>query len=78
MVPVSDDWTARHFSQSNPKGSGQGDVASLLRRVAATLDDLGDVQVQDIVFHCEVTDGEDDLRVTVYYDAAPRRRAQVR
>ena len=67
-------WTALHFSQSNPEGSGQGDVAALLRRVADTIDGLGDVQVQDITFHTAVTDGEDDLTMTVYYHQEPRRR----
>lgn len=67
-------WTIFHFSQSNPTGPGQGDVAALLRRVADSIDALGDVTVQDLVFHSEVTDGEDDLCVTVYYDDSPRRR----
>ncbi len=46
------------FSQSNPSGPGQGDVGALLRRVAVTLDELGDVQVGDITFSSAVTDGE--------------------
>ena len=64
----------RHFSQSNPTGDGQGDVARLLRRVADTLDELGDVDVQDVAFHTEVTESEDDLTMTVYYNQQPRRR----
>jgi hypothetical protein len=67
-------WTVLHFSQSNPSGTGQGDVAALLRRVADTIDSFGDIQVQDITFHSEVDDGEDDLTMTVYYHAEPRRR----
>ncbi|MGW4522744.1 hypothetical protein [Amycolatopsis sp. NPDC004378] len=67
-------WTVEHFSQSNPAGPGQGDVAALLRRVADTLDELGDVQVQDITFASAATEGEDDLTMTVYYDRRPRRR----
>jgi hypothetical protein len=67
-------WTIWHLSQSNPDGDGQGDVAALLRRVADTLDELGDVHVQDITFHSEVTDGEDDLSMTVYYHEEARRR----
>jgi hypothetical protein len=39
-----------------------------------TLDELGDVQVEDIAFHSEVTDGEDDLSMTVYYHEEQRRR----
>jgi hypothetical protein len=71
---VPGEWTILNFSQSNPSGDGQGDVAAVLRRVADTLDGLGDVQVQDITFHSNVADGEDDLRVTVYYHRTPRRR----
>lgn len=67
-------WTISHFSQSNPQGEGQGDVAALLRRVAATLDGLGDVDVQDIAFHTEVTEVEDHLTMTVYYNQQRRRR----
>jgi hypothetical protein len=66
--------TVEHFSQSNPAGPGQGDVAALLRRVAGTLDELGDVQVQDITFAGEVTAGEDNLTMTVYFHREPRRR----
>jgi hypothetical protein len=49
------------FAQSNPSGPGQGDVAALLRRVADSLDALGEVQVQDITFTSMVTGEEDDL-----------------
>jgi hypothetical protein len=69
-----DEWTVNHFSQSNPQGPGQGDVPALLRRVADTIESLGDVQVQDITFHSEPTGEEDDLRLTVYYSREPRRR----
>jgi len=69
-----DEWSVFHFSQSNPPGEGQGDVAALLRRVADEIDSLGDVQVQDITFSSEPTDCEDDLTVTVYYHREPRRR----
>jgi hypothetical protein len=68
------DWTISHFSQSNPAGEGQGDVAALLRRVADSIDSLGDVQIQDITFTSEPTGGEDDLTVTVYFHSEPRRR----
>jgi hypothetical protein len=62
-----DKWTIFHFSQSNPDGEGQGDVAALLRRVADSLDALGDVIVEDITFSSEPTGDERDLTVTVYY-----------
>jgi len=73
-MDAGDDWTINHFSQSNPSGAGQGDVAALLRRVADSLDDCGDVQVADITFASSVTDGEDDLTLTVYFDKQSRRR----
>lgn len=74
MNDIDASWTVLHFSQSNPAGEGQGEVAALLRRVADRLDDLGDVQVQDVTFSSEVTAGEDDLTMTVYYNREPRRR----
>jgi hypothetical protein len=74
MTDPRDQWSAFHFSRSNPEGPGQGDVAALLRGVADTLEDLGDVQVHDITFSSEVTGGEDDLAITVYYTREPRRR----
>lgn len=67
-------WTVLHFSQSNPDGDGQGDVGALLRRVADTIDSLSDIQVEDITFQSQVTDAEDDLTMTVYYQPSPRRR----
>lgn len=53
------DWTILHFSQCNPEGPGQGSVPDLLRRVANTIESLGDIDVQDITFSSEVTAGED-------------------
>jgi hypothetical protein len=67
-------WTILHFSQSNPAGPGRGDVPALLRRVADTVEALGDIAVQDITFASEVTEGEDDVTMTVYYHQEPRRR----
>jgi hypothetical protein len=72
---MTEKWTISHFSQSNPSGEGQGDVGALLRRVADSLDELGDVTVQDITFHAEPTGDEDDLTMTVYYHPKRRRRA---
>lgn len=69
-----DEWTINHFSQSNPKGKGQGDVPALLRRVADTIESHGDIWVHDITFHSEVTGGEEDLTMTVYYGREPRPR----
>jgi len=62
-----DEWTAFHFSQSNPRGEGQGDVAALLRRVADSLAELGDVTVLDVTFHDEATAEGNWPSMTVYY-----------
>jgi hypothetical protein len=51
---MSRDITIQHFSQSNPHGPGQDSIPALLRRVADTVEGLGDVVVQDIVFHLEL------------------------
>jgi hypothetical protein len=69
-----DEYTILNFAQSNPSGEGQGLVPALLRRVADSIEGLGDVQVQDITFHSEVTGEEDDLTMIVYYHRKPRRR----
>jgi hypothetical protein len=53
---VTESWTIRHFSQSNPRGPGQGNVAALFRRVASSIEELGEVDVQDVTFHSEVDD----------------------
>jgi hypothetical protein len=52
-----------HFSQSDP----DGDVAALLRRVADSIEALGDVMVEDMTFASEPRADERDLNVTVYY-----------
>lgn len=64
-------WTVEHFSQANPVGQGQDSVPALLRRVADTVEELGSVAVQDIVFHGELDDdGRDWPSMTVYYHRA--------
>jgi hypothetical protein len=66
-VPIDELYSARHFSQSNPAGAGQGDLPALLRRVADTLETLGPVEVLDVVHHSEVTADGDWPSLTVYY-----------
>src|SRR3954447_14263719 len=73
--PPDSEWMVSHFSQSNPAGPGQGAVPALLRRVADSIESLGDVDIQDMTFASEVTGGEDVVTMTVYYNAdEPRRR----
>jgi hypothetical protein len=69
-----DPWSVYHFSQSNPAGKGQGDVAALLRRVAGSIDELGDIWVHNVCFKSFSTADEDDLTMTVYYSREPRPR----
>jgi hypothetical protein len=59
-------WSVEHFSVANPAGPGQDDIPALLRRVADTLSSMGPVDVQDVVFHAEVTEDGDWPSVTVY------------
>ncbi|GAB2586089.1 hypothetical protein GCM10009593_26420 [Microlunatus antarcticus] len=65
---MTDSSTIAHFSQSNPSGPTQGDVAALLRRVADSIAELGEVEVQDIAFHSELDDeGDSWPSMTVYF-----------
>jgi hypothetical protein len=68
-------WTVEHFSQANPAGESQGDVPALLRRVADSIDALGEVEVQDLVLHTEVTEGRDWHSLTVYFHRATTPRS---
>jgi hypothetical protein len=61
-------WTVRHFSQGNPVGPGQDDVPALLRRVAKTIERMGDVDIMDMTFGTEINEHGRLFRVTVYYD----------
>jgi hypothetical protein len=69
MDSERDGWTVNHFSQANPKGKGQDDVAVLLEGVADSIRSLGAIRVQDITFHDEIDqDGQHAPTMTVYYD----------
>jgi len=64
-------WTIEHFSQANPSGAGQASVPDLLRRVAGSLDALGEVEVHDVVLHTEIDDdGQPSPTITVYFNRA--------
>jgi hypothetical protein len=74
----SESWTIEHFSQANPRGDGQASVPALLRRVADTIDQLGPVDVQDLVLHSEITeDGQDWPSLTVYFHRTEDAQAAV-
>ncbi len=68
MDPMPDSWTARHFSQANPEGEDEGDVPALLRRVADTLQQFGDVKVLDLILQQEPTERGFAPAITVYFD----------
>jgi adenylate kinase len=59
--------TVHHFSQSNPRGTKQGDVPALLRRVADTLEELRPAGVRDVTFETESTEDGPCPRLTVYF-----------
>ena len=62
-----DQWRCFHFSQPNPVGRRQADVPALLRRVARTLADLGEVEVLDITWSSATNDHGDWPSMTIYY-----------
>ncbi|NJP25678.1 hypothetical protein FLW53_16035 [Microbispora sp. SCL1-1] len=58
-----------HFTQNNPEGIGQDSIPALLRRVATTIEELGQIEVYDLIMHNEITDdGADWPSITVYFD----------
>ena len=63
-------YTIFQFQQSNPLGPGQGNVPALLRRVADAIEQLGDIEVYDLILHPRITrpDGDDWPSIVVYYD----------
>ncbi|HEY6759110.1 MAG TPA: hypothetical protein VI318_06450 [Baekduia sp.] len=69
MTEDRQSWTCEHFSLTNPLGSAeQSDVAALLRRVASQLEEIGPIDVADLVLHNEITDdGENWPSITVYF-----------
>lgn len=61
-MSMTESWTVRHFSQAM-----QGDVPGLLRLVAQSIEDLGNVTIQDITFGTEITADEPWYDLTVYF-----------
>ncbi|MFJ6698229.1 hypothetical protein ACIQM4_19455 [Streptomyces sp. NPDC091272] len=71
MSTVKEHFSVYHFSQSNPEGPDSDNVPALLRRVADSIDDLGAVEVQDVVVFSDFADdGEIQFSATVYYHLA--------
>jgi hypothetical protein len=68
MKDSRDQWSCFHFSQANPRGRRQSDVPALLRRVAKSIAERGEIEVLDGTWTNEVTDdGENWPSITVYY-----------
>ena len=74
----TDRWTMNHFSQANGSGLGQGHVPALLKKVADSIEGLGDVIVEDITFRSEPTADERDISMTVYYHDPSENRDSAR
>ena len=66
---MTETWSCRHFSQANPIGPGQDDVPALLRRVADSIEALGQVEVHDLLLHTEVNDDGNWHNLTVYFSS---------
>lgn len=68
-MPDQPGFQTQHFSLNNPQGEDQGDVPTLLRRLAATLEGMGKIEIRDLVLHNDLDDDGDSWPyVTVYYD----------
>ena len=78
---MPESWSIRRFAQSNPKGEGQGDVPELLRRIARSLEEFGDVNAEDITFGTDITEDGPWHHLTVYFhyrdDSEPRQLRSV-
>lgn len=64
---TTESWSIRHFSQANPEGPEHGDVPRLLRLVADSIEELGEVEVQDVTFHTEINEDGPWHSMTVYF-----------
>ncbi|MFI6106683.1 hypothetical protein [Streptomyces sp. NPDC051310] len=67
MTSTPKHWTVRHFSQANPEGPGCDSAPALLRRLADSIEALGPVEVQDMVFDAEMTEYGPWRSGTVYF-----------
>lgn len=61
-------YTMFHFSMANPRNSPEmSSVPALLRRVAGSIEEKGDIEVHDVVLHTEITEDGYWPSLTVYY-----------
>jgi hypothetical protein len=59
-------WSVQYFFQTSPFDPGQDDIPAQLRRVADTIEEYGNIQVQDLVVHIPPT-ADQDMKITVYF-----------
>jgi hypothetical protein len=65
---MDSEYTCYHFSQNNPFGPDQGDLPALLRRVADSIEELGEIEPLGMVMNVEVSEEGLLPVVTLYYD----------
>jgi hypothetical protein len=56
-----------HASLANPSGPRQRDVSALLRRAADWIEDVGGLEVHDLILHTASTESSDSPSVTIYF-----------
>lgn len=66
----SESWTMNHFSLSLPSDTDLSNVPALLRHVANAIEVHGPIEVQDIVFHTDVTADGYEHSMTIYFHPA--------
>jgi len=63
---------SQHFSLNNPQGEEQGDIPMLLRRLASTLEEMGRIDIRDLILHNDLDeDGDPWPYITVYFSPLP-------
>lgn len=67
MTTPPSHWPVRHFSQANPLGPGCDSMPALLRKLADSIEALGQVEVQDVVLEGEMTEFGVWRSGTVYF-----------
>jgi hypothetical protein len=68
MSPRREKFQMWHFAKANPVGPDRENVPVLLRRVADSIEELGDVDISDICFHNDFDiGGEPNVHMVVYY-----------
>ena len=66
---MTDTWSCRHFSLSNPENDGADDLPRLLRRIADMIEDhtIKPMELLDVTVKQEITADGPWWSVTVYW-----------